>query len=89
MDKVEKKKRKEQIAKRNPLDFLLEEDDPEQAAERKKHHHEYFKSKIEAIIGDRHVLKEFMGRIRSIRDKKSQETREKQLIFKEYQQKQI
>lgn len=86
---MEKKKRKEQIAKRNPLDFLLDEDDPKQAVERKKHHHEYFKSKIEAIIGDRHVLKEFMGRIRSIRDKKSQETREKQLIFKEYQQKQI
>eukprot|EP00347_Sterkiella_histriomuscorum_P015373 403357260 len=84
-----KKKKTLDLVKKNPLDFLEEENDPEQQQERKKHHHEYFKNKIEAIISDGRVLKQFMGKIKDIKEKRMKENFLKKQQTRDSQQKQI
>ena len=52
---------------------MYNEVDIDEKAERKKNHQLYFKNKVNAIISDEYVLKEFMKRMRELKDKRSQD----------------
>lgn len=68
--KKSKVKVQKEIVAKDPLDFLYEEIDDAEMQERRKNHHEYYQSIIKAIMADKRAQRDFMAKIKLIKDKR-------------------
>ena len=71
--RLKKKEKPKEIITKDPLDFLYEEVDEAEMAERKKNYHEYYKTVIDAIIADKRAFRDFMKKIKGIKEKRFKE----------------
>lgn len=58
---------------------MLDTDDPEQMKQKKKNHYKFFKNRIDILLEDKRVVREFMKQVHEIKEKRKADSLHKRL----------